>query len=50
MRVAVMAWVALMAALTAVGAHIAIPLYFTLVPFTLQVPMVVLSRLLLGAL
>ena len=38
-----------MAALTAVGAQIAIPLYFTPVPFTLQVPMVVLSGLLLGA-
>ena len=49
MRAAVMARVALMAALTAVGAQIAIPLYFTPVPFTLQVPMVVLSGLLLGA-
>jgi biotin transport system substrate-specific component len=48
MRAAVMARVALMAALTAVGAQIAIPLYFTPVPFTLQVPMVVLSGLLLG--
>jgi len=49
MRAAVMARVALMAALTAVGAQISIPLPFTLVPFTLQVPMVVLAGLLLGA-
>lgn len=49
MRAADMARVALMAALTAVGAQIAIPLPFTLVPFTLQVPMVVLAGLLLGA-
>ena len=48
MRAAVMARVALMAALTAVGAQISIPLPFTPVPFTLQVPMVVLSGLLLG--
>ena len=49
MRAAVMARVALMAALTAVGAQISIPLPFTLVPFTLQVLMVVLAGLLLGA-
>ena len=49
MRAAVMARMALMAALTAVGAQISIPLPFTPVPFTLQVPMVVLSGLLLGA-
>ena len=48
MRASVMARVALMAALTAVGAQISIPLSFTPVPFTLQVPMVVLSGLLLG--
>jgi biotin transport system substrate-specific component len=48
MRTATMARVALMAALTAIGAQIAIPLPFTPVPFTLQVPMVVLSGLLLG--
>lgn len=49
MRAAVMARVALMAALTAVAAQIAIPLPLTPVPFTLQVPMVVLSGLLLGS-
>lgn len=49
MKAADMARVALMAALTAVGAQISIPLPFTLVPFTLQVPMVVLAGLLLGA-
>jgi biotin transport system substrate-specific component len=38
--------VALMAALTAVGAQISLP--FGPVPFTLQVPMVILSGLLLG--
>jgi biotin transport system substrate-specific component len=48
MKAAGMARVALMAALTAVGAQISIPLPFTLVPFTLQVPMVVLAGLLLG--
>ena len=48
MKAADMARVALMAALTAVGAQISIPLPFTLVPFTLQVPMVVLAGLLLG--
>jgi biotin transport system substrate-specific component len=40
--------VALMAAVTAVAAQIAIPLPFSPVPFTLQVPAVVLSGLLLG--
>jgi biotin transport system substrate-specific component len=49
MGAAAMARVALMAALTAVGAQLSIPLPFTPVPFTLQVPMVVLSGLLLGA-
>jgi biotin transport system substrate-specific component len=39
---------ALMAAVTAVAAQIAIPLPFSLVPFTLQVLAVVLSGLLLG--
>lgn len=48
MQVSMMARVALMAALTAIGAQIAIPLPFTPVPFTLQVPMVILSGLLLG--
>ena len=48
MKAADMARVALMAALTAVGAQISIPLPFTLVPFTLQVPMVVLAGFLLG--
>ena len=48
MKATDMARVALMAALTAVGAQISIPLPFTLVPFTLQVPMVVLAGLLLG--
>jgi biotin transport system substrate-specific component len=41
--------VALMAAVTAVAAQIAIPLPFSPVPFTLQVPAVVLSGLLLGS-
>jgi biotin transport system substrate-specific component len=41
--------VALMAAVTAVAAQIAIPLGFSPVPFTLQVPAVVLSGLLLGS-
>ena len=49
MRASTMTRAALMAALTAVGAQITIPLPFTPVPFTLQVPMVVLSGLLLGA-
>ena len=48
MNVATMTRVALMAAVTAVAAQIAIPLPFSLVPFTLQVPAVVLSGLLLG--
>lgn len=48
MSVSMMARVALMAALTAVGAQIVIPLPFSPVPFTLQVPMVILSGLLLG--
>ncbi len=48
MRPAAMTRIALMAALTAIGAQISIPLPFTPVPFTLQVPMVVLAGLLLG--
>ncbi len=48
MNVATMTRVALMAAVTAVAAQIAIPLPFSPVPFTLQVPAVVLSGLLLG--
>jgi len=40
--------VALMAAVTAVAAQITIPLPFSPVPFTLQVPAVVLSGFLLG--
>lgn len=46
MRAAVMTRVALLAALTAVGAQLTIPV--SPVPFTLQVPVVVLSGLLLG--
>ena len=46
MRASVMTRVALMAALTAVGAQLTIPV--SPVPFTLQVPMVVLSGILLG--
>ena len=46
MRAAVITRVALMAALTAVGAQLTIPV--SPVPFTLQVPVVVLSGLLLG--
>lgn len=48
MKTAAMTRIALMAALTAIGAQISIPLPFTPVPFTLQVPMVVLAGLLLG--
>ena len=48
MNVATMTRVALMAAVTAVAAQIAIPLPFSPVPFTLQVPAVVLSGFLLG--
>ena len=48
LNVATMTRVALMAAVTAVAAQIAIPLPFSPVPFTLQVPAVVLSGLLLG--
>jgi biotin transport system substrate-specific component len=40
--------VALMAAVTAVAAQVTIPLPFSPVPFTLQVPAVVLTGLLLG--
>lgn len=47
-RASTIAWVALMVALTAVGAQVAIPLPFTPVPLTLQVPMVLLSGFLLG--
>ena len=46
MRASVLTRVALMAALTAVGAQLTIPV--SPVPFTLQVPVVVLSGLLLG--
>ena len=49
MNVAMMTRVALMAAVTAVVAQITIPLPFSPVPFTLQVPAVVLSGLLLGS-
>src|SRR5918997_4063882 len=49
LNVATMTRVALMAAVTAVAAQIAIPLPFSPVPFTLQVPAVVLSGLLLGS-
>ena len=49
MNVATITRVALMAAVTAVAAQIAIPLPFSPVPFTLQVPAVVLSGLLLGS-
>ena len=48
LNVATMTRVALMAAVTAVAAQIAITLPFSPVPFTLQVPAVVLSGLLLG--
>ncbi len=48
LNVATMTRVALMAAVTAVAAQIAIPLPFSPVPFTLQVPAVVLSGFLLG--
>ncbi len=48
LNVATMTRVALMAAVTAVAAQITIPLPFSPVPFTLQVPAVVLSGLLLG--
>lgn len=47
MRASVITRVALMAALTAVGAQLTVPV--SPVPFTLQVPVVVLSGLLLGA-
>ena len=49
LNVSTMTRVALMAAITAVAAQIAIPLPFSPVPFTLQVPAVVLSGLLLGS-
>ena len=49
LNVATMTRVALMAAVTAVAAQITIPLPFSPVPFTLQVPAVVLSGLLLGS-
>jgi biotin transport system substrate-specific component len=49
LNAATMTRVALMAAVTAVAAQIAIPLPFSPVPFTLQVPAVVLSGLLLGS-
>ncbi len=49
LNVAMMTRVALMAAVTAVAAQITIPLPFSPVPFTLQVPAVVLSGLLLGS-
>lgn len=48
MRASTITRAALMAAVTAVAAQIAIPLPFSLVPFTLQVLAVVLSGLLLG--
>ena len=49
LNVATMTRVALMAAVTAVAAQITIPLPLSPVPFTLQVPAVVLSGLLLGS-
>ena len=49
LNVATMTRVALMAAVTAVAAQITIPLPFSPVPFTLQVPAVVLSGFLLGS-
>ena len=48
MNLAMMTRAAMMAAVTAVAAQIAIPLPFSVIPFTMQVLAVVLSGLLLG--